>query len=56
MSALSSVWQDSDDSLCNHFGCGKDVCLRVVVGTLDLRTGREGGRCSDDDLPPTSSK
>lgn len=43
MSALSSVWQYSDDSLCNHLGCGKDVCLGVVVGSFDLKTGREEG-------------
>lgn len=64
MAALSSVWQDSDVSLCNYLGCGKEgvlCCLGVVMGSPDLRReggGREEGGvgCSDDDLPPTSSK
>lgn len=42
MAALSSVWQDSDVSLCNHLGCGKEEalwCLGVVVGSPDLWRG-----------------
>ncbi|KAG7243518.1 hypothetical protein INR49_011074 [Caranx melampygus] len=57
---------DSDVSLCNYLGCGKDealYCLKGVVGGLDFqrREGKEegrvggGGECSADDLPPTSS-
>lgn len=49
MSALSCVWQDSDVSLCNYLGCGKDealYCLKGVVGGLDFwrREGKEEAR------------
>lgn len=53
MSALNSMWQDSDASLCNHLGCGKEAAL-WYCGALGVVVGGGVG-CYDDDLPPTLS-